>query len=98
MRDLGERFERDHGCTTAEWLRWLPEAAHGHALAIDGPRARIAIGDGALHVSWRELPPRQIALIRLPRLEVAYAFEGVDAEARLRFMHLFDLHIQRGGG
>ena len=98
MPDLGERFERDHGCTPAEWLRWLPEAAHGHALAISGNSARIAIGDGALRIAWHELPARQIALIRLPRLHVAYAFEGVDAPARLRFMHLFDLHIQRGGG
>ena len=98
MRDLGERFVRDHGCTPAEWLRWLPEAAHGHALAVEGDAAHIAIGDGALNLAWRVLPPRQIALLRMPRLEVRYAFEGVDDATRQRFMHLFDLHIQRGGG
>ena len=98
MRDLGERFEREHGCTLAEWLRWLPEAVHGHALAIEGDAAVVAIGDGRLHVAWHALPPRVIALIRMPRMQIAYRFEGVDDEARRRFMKRFDLHIQRGGG
>lgn len=98
MIDLGERFARDHGCTLAEWLRWLPEAVHGHAVAVDPGGARVAIGAGALHLAWHELPPRQIALVRLPRLQVSYAFDGVDVATRLRFMKRFDLHIQRGGG
>jgi hypothetical protein len=34
----------------------------------------------------------------LPRLAVRYAFDDVDDATRQRFMKLFDLHIQRGGG
>jgi hypothetical protein len=29
---------------------------------------------------------------------VTYRFEGVDADARSRFMQYFDLYLQRGGG
>jgi hypothetical protein len=34
----------------------------------------------------------------MPRMAVAYRFEGVDADARSRFMQYFDLYLQRGGG
>ena len=44
------------------------------------------------------LPPRQIALIRLPRLAVSFKFAGVADEVRHAFMKRFDLYMQRGGG
>lgn len=92
-------FERDHGCTEAEWLGWLPDAVHGHELQRPTPtRAVVPLGGGTLTLDWAVLPPRQIALIRLPRLGVRYAFADVDEATRLRFMKRFDLHIQRGGG
>lgn len=91
-------FEREQGCTEAEWLRWLPEAVHGHALALAPGAATVQVAGGTLHLTWQVLPPRRIALITLPRLQVRYAFEGVDEADRLRFMKRFDLHIQRGGG
>jgi len=34
----------------------------------------------------------------MARLGVRFEFEGVDADARLRFMQRFDLTMQRGGG
>ena len=56
-------------------------------------------GGGTLSLRWQVLPERRIALIRLPRMQVCYAFsEGVPAEARAEFMRLFDLHMRRGGG
>jgi hypothetical protein len=45
-----------------------------------------------------ELPDRQIALMRIPRLAVSFRFDGVDVDCRVRFMRHFDLHTQRGGG
>mgnify|MGYP007122177051 CR=1 FL=1 len=60
--------------------------------------ARVQIGDGWLDLRWQPLPPRVIALMRLPRLGVAFAFEGVDEAQRQRFMKHFDLSTQRGGG
>jgi hypothetical protein len=99
FRPVGERFEREHGCTEAEWRGWLPAAVHGHALSLDArPTARIAIGAGTLQLEWQVLAPRRIALLNLPRLQVRYVFSGVDSDLRARFMKRFDLHIQRGGG
>jgi hypothetical protein len=39
-----------------------------------------------------------IALLRLQRLAVSFVFEGVQEDARQRFMQHFDLTMQRGGG
>ncbi|MFT3957168.1 MAG: hypothetical protein QM722_23140 [Piscinibacter sp.] len=60
--------------------------------------AEVAIGAGRLELAWRELPPRRIALMRMPRLAIAFHFEGVGETERQRFMRYFDLYTQRGGG
>lgn len=91
-------FHREQGITEADWLQLLPRAASGHALTLVDGQAQIAIGRGRLHLGWTVMPPRQIALIRLPRLAVRYRFEGVDSAERQAFMKRFDLTIQRGGG
>jgi hypothetical protein len=94
-----EAFEREHGCTVAEWRQWLPGAAGESALAFDGDHAaQVALPGGTLRLRWAALPPRQIALIRMPRLQVSYRFDGPSADERARFMRRFDLYMQRGGG
>lgn len=95
----GEVFEREHGCTLDDWLRTLPGATGTHALALlRQGAAHVQIGTGQLHLVWRELPLRRIALVRLPRLAVSYRFEGVGDTSRAEFMRYFDLYMQRGGG
>ncbi len=92
-------FEREQGCTETEWLRWLPGAVHDHALTLPAPgQAIVAIGAGRLHLRWTVLPERRIALVRMPRLAMRFAFEGVDLPARTEFMRYFDLYLLRGGG
>ena len=91
-------FEREMGCSETEWLQALPGAVAPHALALGHGAARVAIDAGALALAWQVLPPRRIALLRLPRLSVRFAFERVADEARQRFMRGFDLCMQRGGG
>lgn len=93
-------FDREQGCTDAEWRRMLPGAVDGHALAFDadGRGATVTLGGGALRLDWTVMPPRAIALIRMPRLAVRYRFDAVDEAVRQAFMKRFDLHIQRGGG
>ena len=92
-------FEREYGCTEQEWLRWMPEAVHGHPWAQPAPgHLRVAIGRGLLTLEWQALTPRVIALIRLPRLAVRFEFLDVEPDARAAFMKRFDLHLQRGGG
>ena len=94
-----EAFEREHGCTVEEWRMWLPGAVGEAPLAFDAPHsARVRIGNGSLQLRWQALPPRQIALIRMPRLHVSYRFSDVLAGERERFMRHFDLFMQRGGG
>ncbi len=93
-----ERFERDMGTSEAEWRAALPRAIGEHACVLGPDRAEVQVGEGRLHLRWQVLPPRVIALLRMPRLGVQFAFEGVDADARLRFMKRFDLTLQRGGG
>jgi hypothetical protein len=92
-------FERDYGCTEAEWLRWLPVATQ--ALPLDHPApgwATVDLAGGHLHLRWQVLPPRRIALMVLPRLAVQFRFEGVADADRAAFLRQFDRATQRGGG
>ncbi len=91
-------FEREAGCTDAEWLGWLPGALGDVAANLSTGRADVRFADGSLQLTWEPLPPRQIALVRLPRLRVRFCFEGLSDERRYTFMRRFDLYMQRGGG
>jgi hypothetical protein len=93
-----EQFEREMGCTEAEWLGWLPAAIGEHAWTREANRAVVDLAPGSLTLGWRSGEPRVIAQIRLPRLHVSFRFEGLDAQRRLAFMKRFDLYMQRGGG
>jgi len=91
-------FKREMGCTEAELLMWLPGATNGCVLRLMPRSAEVAIGAGRLELAWREMPPRQIALLRMPRLAISFHFEGVGEAERQEFMRYFDLYTQRGGG
>ncbi len=91
-------FRREMGCTEEELLRWLPGAVDGRPVTLMPRAADVAIGSGRLELAWRELPPRQIALMRMPRLAIVFHFEGVGEAERQAFMRFFDLYTQRGGG
>ena len=93
-----ESFDREMGCTVAELLQWLPGAVQGRAVEAVGGYANVAIDAGQLMLTWQTLPPRQIALMRIPRLAVSFRFSGVGEAQRQSFMRYFDLYTQRGGG
>jgi hypothetical protein len=93
-----ERFEREMGCTEAEWLGWLPNAIGDNFWKLQTHSAGVRIGDGALGLTWQVAEPRVIALMRVPRLLVNFRFAGVGETERYRFMKRFDLYMQRGGG
>jgi hypothetical protein len=92
-------FERDMGCTAAELRAWLPGAC-GHApLQWDGDQAvSMQAAGGQVRIDWQPLPPRRIALLALPRMNIRFEAMGVDDAAWQAFMRRFDLHTQRGGG
>ena len=48
--------------------------------------------------AWEPLPERRIALLRMPQLQVDFAWNGLDAQQRYRRQRFFDLSTQRGGG
>lgn len=93
-----EQFEREMGCTEAEWLTWLPQALGEHPYKLHPGSAGVRISDGALGLKWRVGEPRVIGLLRIPRLLVQFRFGGLSAEQRYDFMRRFDLYMQRGGG
>lgn len=94
-----ESFEREQGSTEADWLRCLPGAVRDHRLELPAPgQALVHIGSGRMLLQWQALPDRQIALMRMPRLQASYRFEGVADDARHTFMRYFDLFMLRGGG
>jgi hypothetical protein len=93
-----EQFDRDMGCTEAEWLGWLTAAMGDCPWQRTGSSAQAAIDKGTLSLRWQVMPPRVIALLRMPVLRVSFVMQGLDADQRYTFMKRFDLHMQRGGG
>jgi hypothetical protein len=96
-----EQFDREMGCTVAEWLMWLPAAMGDAAWAHNGDAVHAslpAVPGAQLAISWRVGEPRRIALMVMPRLHVHFQFTGMNDAQRYTFMKRFDLYMQRGGG
>jgi len=93
-----ESFEREMGCTESEWLLWLPKAVGEYHWKLQTGSAGVRIGDGALGLKWRQAPPRVIAQLQIPVLQVSFRFAAVSETTRQDFMKRFDLYMQRGGG
>lgn len=85
--------------SVSEWLDRLPLAIGPWPWErLSGSAASVQVLDGRLLLRWQPLPDRVIGLMRLPRLAVAFRFEGLTAAQRGQFMRRFDLALQRGGG
>ena len=91
-------FEREAGCTEAEWLMWLPAAVGLPSVHPVERTLRLKVDSGTLELRWQLGEPRRIASIALPRLLVDFDFQGLDDARRHAFMKRFDLYMQRGGG
>jgi hypothetical protein len=96
------KFERIMGCSAAELLAWLPRALPGAVLELEpgaqSGRCRAAFPDGQLLIEWRVLEPRQIALLRVPQLDVCFTYSGFEDARRQAVQTYFDRATQRGGG
>ena len=90
------------GCTTADLLRWLPQALGDlysqTNLVIDGQLLKEA-SNPLLEIMGSSQPLRKIALLQIPVLEVRLRFSGdwnqSECDAVLK---RFDLYTRRGGG
>lgn len=97
---LPPSFEREYGCTPAEWARWMREAVtEGRDVpTVAEGSLEQPVGAGRLRIRWQSLEARVIALVRLPRLAVHFHFDGVGDAERAAFMRRLDRQLQRGGG
>lgn len=93
-----ERFERDMGCTLADWLGWVPRAFGEVPWQLHGDALHAQVAGGHLHITWQVTEPRRLGLAVIPRLRVCFAFGQVSDVDRLVFMKRFDLYTHRGGG
>jgi len=93
-----ECFDREMGCTGADWLSWLPGAVGDCPWTLQAESADVCISDGTLRLTWQGAPARVIGLISMPVLKVSFRFAGLDQAQRHTFMKRFDLYMQRGGG
>ena len=93
-----DELRREMGCTRNEFLRWLPGASKHAPIVMNGDVWRVLSEHGPVEVRIAELPPRRIASITLPVLEVRFRFIGMDADARAAFLDYFDHYTRRGGG
>ena len=100
MTDAAEQFalHREMGCTREEFIRWLPGATRHAPMRLTEGEAVVVAGGATVVIRFVPAPPRKIALISLPVLDVVFRFSGADAQAYREFMAYFDLYTSRGGG
>ncbi|MCM2287964.1 MAG: hypothetical protein NDI67_02955 [Sulfuritalea sp.] len=101
-QDLARPFTRIMGCSSGEFAGWLQRALPDATLAIethaDSGHCRASFADGELLIEWRSLAPRQIALLRMPQLEVRFSYSALELARRQAIQTYFDRATQRGGG
>jgi hypothetical protein len=96
------QFERKMGCTTADLLRWLPQALgdlYGHTnLVIDG-KVFLSVENPQLQIDGFVQSARKIALLEIPVLELKLRFSSGWTNAGCQAaLNRFDLYTRRGGG
>ena len=100
MPFFGDR--RVMACTPADMERWLGEFTGQQSLrfepATTGRSMSLDAGGWPMTVAVRELPPRVVALLRMPQLDVRFDYPADQAAAAREWITRFDRHTQRGGG
>ncbi len=89
--------ERDMAYTRAEFLRILPSVA-GDAWRHSGDRIEVDWGGGQVLIGLGADGFRQIAMLRLPRMQVSFEYRGLSDAERAAFEHRFERSYQKGGG
>lgn len=91
-------LEREMGCTREEFMRWLPGATRQAPLRMSAEKAVLSVGNATVEIAFTQAPPRRIALLSMPVLNVSIRFSGAEAGAYREFIDYFDLYMKRGGG
>lgn len=100
MPFFGDR--RVMACTPADIERWLREFTGSDSVRLErgaaGGEFRLDAGGWPMRVSVTELAPRVVALLRMPQLDVSFAYPDERAAEARDWITRFDRHTQRGGG
>ncbi|WP_426417724.1 hypothetical protein [Aestuariirhabdus sp. LZHN29] len=84
-----------------EFRRQLARLAERLTLAVEREQNRYHLtGPDSLRVciDLEQLPPRRIASISLPVMQVRIEFLDATSEQFAEFKHCFDLYFRKGGG
>lgn len=92
-----ERLVRDMATTEREFRNGLVFAFPEGVTERDGA-FHVAYAGAAMEITLAPLPPRVIALLRLPRLDVRIRFTAGTPEQRSAMLTRMDRAMQRGGG
>jgi hypothetical protein len=90
--------ERVMGCSRVDVARWLVELTGSDHGLLERGCAELQLDWGVLTIETQAMPPRRVALLRLPQLAVRFRYDpAFRYQARAWITH-FDHHTQRGGG
>ncbi|MCM5569677.1 hypothetical protein M6I34_04070 [Burkholderiaceae bacterium FT117] len=101
MPFFGDR--RVMACTPADIERWLREFTGGQDIRLEpagggGGEFRLDAGGWPMRVQVEVMPPRVVALLRMPQLDVRFDYPQERAAEARGWITRFDRHTQRGGG
>ena len=91
------------GCSAEDLIRWLPDAL-GELLqstsVLINDKTHYEVPSARLLIVAHTKPAQQIALLKIPVLEVNFSFALIafNAEQVAQVMAKFDLYTRRGGG
>ena len=91
------------GCSAEDLIRWLPDALgellQSTSVVIDD-KTYYQGSNSILIISGHTKNPQQIALLKIPFLEVNFSFAIIafNDEQVAQVMANFDLYTRRGGG
>ncbi len=97
------QVQRVMGCSAEDLIRWLPNALgellQSTSLVIDD-KTHYDVPSARLSIAAHTKPSQQIALLKIPVLEVNFSFamSAFNAEQVAKIMAKFDLYTRRGGG
>ncbi|MEI7565980.1 MAG: hypothetical protein WCJ12_09860 [Burkholderiaceae bacterium] len=97
------QVQRVMGCSAEDLIRWLPNALgellQSTSVVIDD-KTHYDVPSAALVIAAHTKPAQQIALLKIPVLEVNFSFamSAFNAEQVAQVIAKFDLYTRRGGG
>ncbi|MEG3617543.1 hypothetical protein V5T82_03650 [Magnetovibrio sp. PR-2] len=91
-------FSKDMQLTRPEFEKRLSKDVAGFRWRMTPNGAEGEQGPQKVVIELKELEPRRIAMIVLPRCQVEFSFEGMDEGDTKAFIHKFDQVFQKGGG